>query len=109
MTEPGDACEFGRRRLGCVRRQQREHDEPIGIGAIEVGRPVVVRPQARGPHLEIGDRQRKRRAIDNVGVDAVAVHVCEPLTRGAGPETGVVLSDQALRATATRAEKRTIE
>ena len=41
LGHSGQLCSRGLRR---VRRQQREHDEPVGIGAIEVGGPVVVGP-----------------------------------------------------------------
>ena len=78
VPELRDPPELGDRRLHGVRRQHGQDGEAPPVVRVEVVRPVVVRDEARGLQLLIGDREpEERRAVDDRRVDAVPLHVLQ--------------------------------
>jgi hypothetical protein len=82
---------LGHRRLDVAVGQARQPDVAIGIVAAEVGEPRVVDAQHLGGGLAVGElRGRGEDAVDDLGVDAVAVHLLDPQVRIARPANALL-------------------
>ena len=78
-------------------RQGQKHDEPAVRLLVEFPRPVVDRANARGPQLRVPDRRDLLvGAVDEFGIDPVAIHVFAAIFGIGGAEnSGLGLLRQA--------------
>src|SRR6516162_7589955 len=74
---------LGDRQIDILHRQHRNAEQPIRIGLAIVGEPAVVGAAGRSGKLRIVDRAGKQPEawIEKGGIDAVGIHVGDPLVR----------------------------
>ena len=74
---------LGDRQVDRLQRQHRHAEEAVRIGLAIIGEPAVVGPAGRGGELRVMDRagEQAEARIKKGGVDAVGVHVGDPLVR----------------------------
>ena len=90
-------------------RDDRQDQQPVAVDRVELVGPVVVSLEARNAQVDVGHGDALRRSVDDVGVDAVTVHVLEALRSDARTEAVVVPADQALGLAPTRPEGRPLD
>jgi hypothetical protein len=106
VPELDAALELRGRGARVVRGNVGQHDQAVGVVLVELGRPVVVDLEARDLELGVVDAEsRRRRPVDHVRVDPVAVHVLEPLLGLARAEAEVPGRQQARRLAAVGRER----
>ena len=87
QAELGDPQQLGDSLLRRLARQWQQHDETAVRFLVQLARPVVDRTHAGGAQLGVLDlRDLLVRAVDQLGIDAVAVHVLAAVFGAGGAE-----------------------
>ena len=91
-----NALEFGHGGRRIVHRQNRHADQPLRRLAAKIRQPGIVGLQAYAFQFGILELQRQRWPVDDLRINAVAVHIFQPVL-GRGRAEGAGLGHQFLR------------
>ena len=79
----GDPRKLGHRRRNIFQRDEPQRNQALGVVAAILGGPVVERAEAGGAQLGViqPEQRHPHRRVDDLGLNAVAVQVLEPVGR----------------------------